>query len=199
MIGCLFGLEETRGPKTAILDRKQEVRWRLIDDVEESAGVAADLRDSRERAVQIPAERIILAEGSIEFDTLERLELELRPSSGALERKNPVRAQEQAAARPTAQTRDRASPIQLARKLEPPRQRNIPIGGGCPRIHVVAQSVAADSPVLPRVVAARAQARAPAGDLSDPSEPHRVRRHAAAFSGGGDTAVFAARKVAGER
>src|SRR5437867_4111184 len=75
-------------PQTAILERKQQIRAQVVDTVDEGALVppqrGVDIALALRKAPQVRREGVVLAERSIEFQSLRRLEFELCPSSGRI-------------------------------------------------------------------------------------------------------------------
>src|SRR5437762_2410628 len=75
-------------PQTAVLERKQQIRAQVVDTVDEGALVPTErgvnIALALRKAPQVRSEGVVLAERSIEFQSLRRLEFELCPSSGRI-------------------------------------------------------------------------------------------------------------------
>src|SRR5262249_2131588 len=90
-----------------------------------------------------------------------------------------------------AQSANRASTVKFAADREALPQRNVPIGGGDPTIHI-----SCESPFFPIVVAAKPDGQRLSGDQAAPLHPGRIAGLAGSLSGSRKAQELIPRRVA---
>src|SRR5262249_35895528 len=154
-------IQRSKRTQVPILQRKHQIRARMIDKIKQATAVFAKLRIQQVLYRSKPPQRagrwIVLAIGGVELKCRRGAELQLSPAAGAVKSLQPrLRIVQNIAGHDyvsatRSQATKRAAAIEFSSCLEAAAQRNDCICGGRPTIHISAKA-----PVLSAVVSAEA-------------------------------------------
>src|SRR5437016_4186289 len=203
LVGPVAGTVDRERSQRAKFSRKQQVGTRPIDEIDELAAVAIQVRieipGGLGKAAHVGRGHIVLPGCGVELQLRQRFESQLGPPAGRRQSSNnrcrisEGTVEDHATSNACAQASNGASRIELSTQSEVLSQRNDPVGVRRPTVDITIES-----PILAAVVTSGSQSQIPAKNAVAPGKTRRIRRLAAAFSRSRKAQKFIRRSFTGK-